>query len=120
MYTLDLEVHALPKALNRSLNAHYMKRYKTNLGWDWTIAALCLGQVPEKPLTRARIKIVRHFYRMLDYDGLVGSMKPVVDALVTAGVLESDSWNVLHIWDVDQKFRSKKDGPLLEISVMEV
>lgn len=71
-------------------------------------------------MKRARIRLVRHAYRTLDYDGLVGSMKPVVDALVTARVLKDDSWNVLGRWDVDQKFRPKKDGPELEIWITEV
>jgi hypothetical protein len=39
---------------------------------------------------------------MLDFDGVVGSCKPVVDALVYAGVLKDDSWNVVGAWKVDQ------------------
>ncbi len=63
---------------------------------------------------------MRHSHRFLDYDGLVGSMKPVVDALVTAGVLHSDSWNVLGRWNVDQKFRSEKEGQMIEILIQEL
>lgn len=77
------------------------------------------GKLPTAPLQKARIVIVRHSFRMLDYDGLVGSMKPVVDALVTAGVLIDDNWGVTGPWIVKQTFRPKKDGPLLEISVIE-
>ncbi len=57
---------------------------------------------------------------MLDFDGLVGSLKPVVDALVTAGILLDDRWSVLGAWSVDQKFREKKAGPMLEILVQEL
>ena len=71
-------------------------------------------------LNRAEITLIRHCFRTLDYDGLVGSMKPVVDAFVSAGVLKDDSWNVLGIWNVDQKFRSKRDGVMLEVFIKEV
>ncbi len=79
-----------------------------------------MHKLPPEPLKKARIRLVRHFYKTLDYDGLVGSMKPVVDALVTSGVLIDDSWKTLHVWDCDQVFRPKKDGPLLEIFVNEI
>lgn len=56
----------------------------------------------------------------MDFDGFVGSLKPVVDALVTAGVIEDDSWKVLQAWEVDQVFRAQKDGPLLQIEIKEI
>lgn len=57
---------------------------------------------------------------MLDFDGLVGSLKPVVDALVTAGVIEDDSWKHVGAWIVDQQFRPERQGPLLEITLYAV
>jgi hypothetical protein len=80
----------------------------------------CAMKKPKAPLKRARLTLIRYSHRMLDYDGLVGSMKPVVDALVASGVLEDDSWNVLGAWSVDQRFRKKSDGPLLELLVQEL
>jgi hypothetical protein len=79
-----------------------------------------VGEAPTSPLTKAKLTIVRHYYRTLDYDGLVGSMKPVVDGLIHAGVISDDSWGVLGQWDVSQKFRPKKLGPLLEINIREL
>ena len=76
--------------------------------------------LPAEPLSKANITLVRHAHRMLDFDGLVGSMKPIVDALVTAGVLVDDSWTVLGRWNVDQRFRPKAKGVLLEIMVQAV
>jgi len=81
------------------------------------IACECSDKKPIKPLEKAKIDIVRYSHRTLDYDGLVGSMKPVVDALVSCGVLKDDSWKVTGQWNVNQRFRPKKDGPLLEIMV---
>lgn len=85
------------------------------------VACYCSsGKLPKTPLTKARISIVRHYYRMLDYDGLVGSLKPVVDAFVSCGVLKDDSWNVLGPWNVSQVFRPKSEGPLLYIVIQEI
>lgn len=117
MYKLSLKIDQLPKSLNKALRSHYFISNKQNQIWDRDIMLLIGHRLPDTPLKKAHIRIVRHFYRMLDYDGLVGSLKPVVDALVSAGVLESDSWQVLGQWDVDQVFRPKKDGPLLEITI---
>lgn len=118
-YQLDLVLHSLPKSLNKALRANRWKNHSANKLWDFEILTLVQGKRPPKPLSKAKIRIVRHFYRTLDYDGLVGSLKPVVDALVSAGIIESDSWNVLGVWDVCQQFRQKKAGPLLEISIIE-
>ncbi len=119
MYSLELSIAMLPKALNKSLNAHWRTRHKVNLAWDKFIAAECWNKMPAQPVRSAKISITRHAHRMLDYDGLVGSMKPLVDALVTAGVLADDSWKVLGKWEVDQKFRPKKEGPLLAVRIVE-
>lgn len=120
MYQIDLSLQVLPKSLNHNLKwGGKWEKVKANKAWDNLIYLEVCKRLPPQPLKKARIRIVRHFYRTLDYDGLVGSLKPVVDALVTAGVIADDSWNVLGAWEVDQVFRPKKDGPLLEIQVIE-
>lgn len=119
MYKLDVTFQALPKSLNKSFRAHWGNRHASNNAWDNLVYSQVHDKLPPQPLPKARIRIVRHFWRTLDYDGLVGSMKPMVDGLVTAGVIESDSWKVLGVWDVTQVFRPKKDGPLLEVSIIE-
>ena len=117
MYKLYLQAELLPKSMNVKLRSHRFKNHRENKTWDMLIAVLVENKRPNAPLPRANITLIRHSHRTLDYDGLVGSMKPVVDALVTCGVLSDDSWNVLGKWNVDQKFRSLKDGPLLEILI---
>lgn len=117
MYELNIKLHSLPDSLNKGLRGNRFKYFSKNKKWDFLILGLVRNKLPPKPLDKAKIRIVRHFWRTLDYDGLVGSMKPIVDALVSAGVLKDDSWNVLGQWDVSQEFRSKKEGPLLEINV---
>lgn len=120
MYKLDLTFHSFPKSLNKALRTHKYAANRANKGWDMLVFGMVVHKRPKEPLKKARIRIVRHFYRTLDYDGLVGSMKPVVDALVSAGVLIDDSWNVLGAWEVTQEFRPKSAGPLLEVSIIEV
>lgn len=79
---------------------------------------LAVGQKkPHEPLSRAQLSITRHFYRTLDFDGLVGSFKPVVDGLIHAGVIVDDNWRVLGAWQCDQQFRPKKEGPRLEVTI---
>lgn len=119
MYKLYLELDSLPKSLNKSLRTHHMGNHRANKMWAAVLALEVYTRQPTSPLTKAKITLVRHSYRMLDYDGLVGSMKPVVDALVKAGILSDDSWSVLGKWNVNQRFRPKSEGPKLDILVQE-
>ncbi len=120
-YKLFLQIDQLPKSLNKGLRTHRFAYQRANKMWDLHIQAHArLKGIPRKPLERANITLVRHFWRTLDYDGLVGSMKPVVDALVTCGVLSDDTWAVTGQWNVTQKFRPKAQGPLLEILIQEM
>ena len=116
-YELKIAIHCLPKSLNKKLRSNRFKNNSENKRFDFLIAGMVRGRLPKEPLPKAHIKIVRHFYRTLDFDGLVGSMKPLVDAIVSAGVLKDDSWSVLGPWEVEQVFRPKSQGPLIEVIV---
>lgn len=120
MYQLQIEINELPQSLNKKLRKHWTKNHRENNLWDTLIYQKVFRQLPPTPLKRAKLRIVKHFWRTMDFDGFVGSLKPVVDALVTAGVIEDDSWKVLQAWEVDQVFRDKKLGPLLQIEIIEV
>ncbi len=119
MYKLYLQLDQVPKSLNKKLRSNRFKNNRENLTWDLMIEYECKDKLPKYPLKKATISILRHSHRTLDYDGLVGSMKPVVDALVSCGVLKDDTWNILGKWNVSQKFRAKKEGQILEILVQE-
>ena len=119
MYQLSFTLHSLPDSLNKALRGYRMKYFKKNHKWDLLVFGMVRHQLPKEPLKKAHIRIVRHFWRTLDYDGLVGSMKPIVDALVSSGVILDDNWNVTGQWDVSQQFRSKKEGALLEVTITE-
>lgn len=120
MYQLQIEINELPQSLNKKLRKHWTKNHRENNLWDTLIYQKVFRQLPPTPLKKAKLRIVKHFWRTMDFDGFVGSLKPVVDALVTAGVIEDDSWKVLQAWEVNQVFRDKKLGPLLQIEIIEV
>ncbi len=119
-YHLHLEFDQVPKALNRMLRSHYHKNNQSNKAWDFMVAMECARLKPREPLQKASLTLIRHSHRFLDYDGLVGSMKPVVDALVSAQVIIDDSWAVTGAWQVTQMFRPKKDGSKLVVIVDEI
>lgn len=119
-FTLKVEIPWLPKSLNRKLRAGWRANASEMKSWACYLSAELHSRRPKIPLARARIRIVRHAHRTLDFDGLVGSLKPVVDGLVGAGIIADDSWAVTGAWDIDQQFRSRKAGPLLTIEVYEV
>jgi hypothetical protein len=116
-YSLNFELETLPNSLNRSLRSHYFVRSKENHFLKNLVAVKTHGLKPHKPLTKAKLTIVRCYYRSLDFDGLVGSLKPLVDALTHNRIIEDDSWKVLGAWEVTQEFRPKKLGPLLKVTV---
>jgi len=121
MYSIEIEIqNQLPTSLNKKLKwgSKYSNGSQAKM-WDALIYSMVADQLPAEPLLKAHITIVRHSYRTLDYDGLVGSMKPVVDALVTAGVLSDDNWNVTGPWEVSQVFRPKARGSLLQVRISE-
>jgi len=120
MYTLHLQIPWVPTSLNKGLRSHWGKRHKENIAWANYISAESVRKKPAAPLQKAKLTIVRHSHRSLDFDGLVGSLKPVVDALIFSGIIADDSWSVVGAWTVEQYFRKKVDGPLLDIIVEEI
>lgn len=117
MYQLYLKFDQLPVSLNKKLRSHRFKNHKENNQWDAIISCLASGKKPIAPLEKCSIVIVRHFYRFLDYDGCVGSMKPVIDGLKFSGIIKDDSYEITGPWHVTQIFRPKNMGPLLEITI---
>jgi len=74
---------------------------------------------PLTPLEKCTITIERCFFRFLDYDGAVASVKPVIDGLIHSDIIKSDSYKVTGPWLLTQTFRPKKEGPLLKVGVSE-
>jgi len=113
LYELTLEFDMIPMSLNKVLNLNPFVRNKYNKNWYTVVALEATGRHPPVPLQKARIRIVRHYYRFLDYDGLVGSMKPVVDGLQHAQIIVNDGWKCTQVWDVFQKAYPKGQEKLI-------
>lgn len=120
MYKLYLKIPWLPASTNVQLRTNRYAANRKNKAWDAYIWAETRGKAPPAPLPRATLVITRHAHRMLDYDGLVGSLKPVADALVYSGIIVDDRWSVLGPWAVGQAYRPAELGGLLEILIEEV
>lgn len=77
--------------LNELLRMHRMQRHAMLTSWkEWTAFHLMTTRVP--PLERVRISCTRYApgTRQADADGLAGGFKPVLDALMSAGVVSND------------------------------
>lgn len=120
LFSLRVDIPWLPKSLNVKVRAGRYANDREMKAWSNYLSAELHSRKPSKPLTKARLTLIRHAWRTLDYDGLVGSFKPVVDGLVDAGIIVDDTWAVTGKWDCDQKHRPRKAGPLLEIRVDEI
>lgn len=90
MYNLTLDINSLPLTPNKLLGAHWSTRrgnastFKTLLFWK------VVKLRPTHPLETAKLKLTRHSSSEPDYDNLVGSFKPVIDALVSCDILVND------------------------------
>lgn len=61
------------------------------------------------------IHIMSMTHNRMDRDGLYAAMKPIVDALVTCGVIDSDAEPSNHIILIEQKIDRKRRGVELHV-----
>lgn len=119
-YRILIETDILPISLNKKIRRGGFASSAENRKWSALIYAIAGDKRPKQPLKKCKLTIIRHFDRQLDFDGLVGSMKPVVDALVRLKFIADDSFKVTGQWDVRQEFRPRDQGALLQIWVEEI
>jgi len=86
---------------------HRAKRNRINKGWYELVRILTSRDLPPKPLNKCTVTAILYNARNLDYDGAVGSLKPLIDGFVHAGVMRNDSYVVTGPWQVDQKHCKK-------------
>lgn len=89
-YRLTFELPGLPKSPNALLGAHWTSRKRTADQTTSAVMAVVGRFKPVKPLAKAKLTLTRFSSSQPDFDGLVGSFKGTVDALVKIGVLEND------------------------------
>lgn len=94
-YVLEFELPGLPKTTNAIGRAHWAVKVREVRSWTAAVMALIAHKRPLEPLSRATLTLTRFSSAEPDYDNLVISFKPVIDALVRAQVLTSDKPSVI-------------------------
>lgn len=96
-YVLEIEIPILPRLPNQLLGAHWRTRAGHAKKWRELVWMYCEHTKPTSPLARARLTLTRFSSRRPDFDGLVGSFKATIDALVKCGVLKDDTHEVIGV-----------------------
>jgi len=82
-----LIIPAVPDSLNKLLRKHWAVRRKYNQMWNVYIRCT-IPFAPDRNRRKRKVHIHQTRVRLLDADNLVGSCKPVIDAL--------RKWNILY------------------------
>lgn len=84
-----------PISMNGS-HGHWRTAAATRAKWKRSASfAIMKHKIPDAPLKKAKLILVRRSSRPPDYDGLVSSFKPIVDALKAMKVIEDDSMKIV-------------------------
>ena len=85
---VDLIIPRLPGLNTSSRRQHWAVQHKDAKTWSSLVRTGV--RRPRVPHAKAEVILRRCSTREPDYDNLVASFKPVVDALVTSGILADD------------------------------
>jgi Holliday junction resolvase RusA-like endonuclease len=94
-YRLEFDLPGLPKSPNELLGKHWRVRSRHANQWKTAVNMITAGRRPLKPLTFARLMMVRCSSVEPDDDNLRSSFKPIVDGLVNSGIISDDSSAVI-------------------------
>ena len=97
--TLRIVLPMPTPSLNEWNGRRWYAKAKIKRTW-WDAIALLLGmRVVSTATTKRSVTIERHAPRMLDHDNAWAGVKPILDALVTLGLLVDDApkWCDLHV-----------------------
>src|SRR5690606_35743815 len=83
-------IEGLPKTPNTLLGRSWFVRSAHAKKWLNLVALKTNRQRPDYPLEKAELTLTRYSSIEPDFDGLCGSFKAVLDALVKLGVLKDD------------------------------
>ena len=90
IYLLDIEIPGLPSLPNQLLGRHWRARSGHANKWMGKVLVAISRKQPPEPLAKATLTLTRCSSNEPDPDGLVGSFKSIIDALVKLNVLEND------------------------------
>lgn len=110
MFILEFEIPCaeakdLPRNMNNTI--HEQKYFIWERAkWRRRIKRY-IYSTPSEPLSKAKLTLTRYSLRQPDYDGLVGSFKFVIDAIVNHGIIKDDNMQVIgtpnYIWEKTSK-----------------
>lgn len=103
--TYTITVPDVPPSLNKVLRMHWTSKAKLNSKWD---AEIFVAAPKFFPIGKMRVIIKLHHSRLYDKDNAYGAVKPVVDALVSTGLLKDDTCHWLEL-TVEQVKSTRKD-----------
>jgi Holliday junction resolvase RusA-like endonuclease len=113
---LTLEIPRIPESPNDLRRFHWRHRHRHDKLWKDEIRYAVLQSRPRDiPFARARVSIERRSVGRLDPDNLVSAMKPVIDALRHAGVIENDTDAHIELVVTQCQTRSLPPRTLIEI-----
>lgn len=115
-YKLEIFIPQLPPTVNVFMRQNFRKRSRVFEEFYSYVYFVTKEQKPKKPLRKCSLTLVRYGTKYLDFDGLVGSFKPVVDGLKYSEIIIDDNFGVTGIWDVNQQI-VKKDKVGISIIV---
>lgn len=89
-YRLSIFLDFLPDIQLNSSHGHWASRYTKIRKVKATVGFSVFEHKPKEPLKQARLTLVRHSTRQPDFDNLVASFKPVIDALTEYQIIVND------------------------------
>ena len=109
-----------PLSINRVLRMHWAKRKLYNEAWLQEVFLaknrLKIFGRPELRQVDLRFTLMLHGQKEMDADNAVASVKPIIDALVTVGILKDDDKDGVRSVSVDQiRVPRRQAGAVVEI-----
>ena len=116
---IHLTISTPPPSLNKLLNMHYMARSRLKRRIQTEVWAQVRQRRFKGTLYKALLTGTRYGPKTLDEDNLIGSLKPVIDALRWSHVIIDDTPDHLKIGEIKQIKIKPKEVARLELTVQD-
>lgn len=108
-YQLEIELPLAKTDANKTRGMNKFRLYSIHKKIKDQIYKQSLGKLPATPLTLFQISVHRFSSKFMDYDNLISSLKPALDGLTLAKIIEDDKWDYIKHISVEQtKSKEKK------------
>lgn len=117
-YSLKFKLEGLP-AMGLNARRHWRQirgKRGENREWYTMVAMATAGKCPPEPLRLANVCLIRRSSVEPDFEGLVGSFKPILDALTRLRIIQDDSVRVIGQPDYQWQ-RARPTEGMIEVTV---